>query len=79
MPENKEGKRVWLTEWMRDRTHNKPSSASITLNEIPIGIEVRENVQTGRLQVSIHSMPVEDLALIRKALNDFWALNGMVD
>jgi len=73
-------KKVWTTTWSTNARSNKPSSASLSLNNIPIQISVNSliGVVPG-FQVRTGSMMVSELRLIRKALNDFWVEHKLED
>ncbi len=68
-------KKVWLTEWSQSRDGSgasKPHTASITMNAIEMTVTFGVNVGIGGLQLRISPMPMDELGLLRDALNKFW-------
>ncbi len=73
-------KKVWLTEWSRGRRgdgKNQVSSACITMNNIELALSFSQEIRNNGIQVRTASMDIEELGLLRDALNKFWAEKGL--
>lgn len=71
--------KVWLTTHASRGAGGKPSLASITLNNIAVGIRFEEKYDGIGTQTHIQPMDMKELGLLRAALNKFWAQNKLED